>query len=150
MRTVVQRVTSASVCVDGEEKGRVGKGLLVFVGIKTDDTEDEVLWMANKIRKLRVFEDESGKMNLSTEDIKGGFLIISQFTLYGDCQRGTRPSFSDAAAPGHAVPLYERFIELIKESGLPVGTGVFGADMKIRADNDGPVTIILERDHAEV
>lgn len=150
MRAVVQRVTSASCKVDGVETGRTDRGLLIFFGVKKGDTKAEAEWLASKIKRLRVFEDENGKMNLSVTDLKLGCLIISQFTLYGDCRKGTRPSFDEAAAPADAIPLYEYFIELMKQDIDSVGTGIFGADMKILADNDGPVTVILEKDHDQV
>ena len=145
MRAVVQRVNSASVSVDGIEIGRTEKGLLIFLGVHVDDTREQAEWMADKIKKLRIFEDENGKMNLSATDKGYGYLVISQFTLYGECKKGTRPSFIEAAPPSTAIPLYEYFIELMKKDGAAVGTGEFGADMRILADNDGPVTIILER-----
>ncbi len=145
MRAVVQRVNSASVSVDGKEIGRTEKGLLVFLGVHVNDTREQAEWMAEKIKKLRVFEDENGKMNLSATDKGYGYLVISQFTLYGECKKGTRPSFIEAAPPVTAIPLYEYFVELMKKDGAKVGTGEFGADMRILADNDGPVTIILEK-----
>lgn len=148
MKTVIQRVKSAEVSVDGKTVGSIGNGILIFLGIKNDDTRAQAEWLADKIKKLRIFEDENGKMNLSASDMGYEYLIISQFTLYGDCQKGTRPSFTQAAPPDIAVPLYEYFIELMRRDGAKVDTGVFGADMKIVAENDGPVTLILEKNNA--
>lgn len=148
MKTVIQRVKSAEVSVDGKTVGSIGNGILIFLGIKNDDTRAQAEWLADKIKKLRIFEDENGKMNLSASDMGYEYLIISQFTLYGDCQKGTRPSFTQAAPPDIAVPLYEYFIELMRRDGAKADTGVFGADMKIVAENDGPVTLILEKNNA--
>ena len=148
MKTVIQRVKSAEVSVDGKTVGSIGNGILIFLGIKNDDTRAQAEWLADKIKKLRIFEDENGKMNLSASDMGYEYLIISQFTLYGDCQKGTRPSFTQAAPPDFAVPLYESFIDLMRRDGAKADTGVFGADMKIVAENDGPVTLILEKNNA--
>lgn len=148
MKTVIQRVKSAEVSVDGKTVGSIGNGILIFLGIKNDDTRAQAEWLADKIKKLRIFEDENGKMNLSASDMGYEYLIISQFTLYGDCQKGTRPSFTQAAPPDIAVPLYEYFIELMRRDDAKADTGVFGADMKIVAENDGPVTLILEKNNA--
>lgn len=148
MKTVIQRVKSAEVSVDGKTVGSIGNGILIFLGIKNDDTRAQAEWLADKIKKLRIFEDENGKMNLSASDMGYEYLIISQFTLYGDCQKGTRPSFTLAAPPDTAVPLYEYFIELMRRDGAKADTGIFGADMKIVAENDGPVTLILEKNNA--
>lgn len=145
MRTVVQRVKSASVAIDGNTVGSIKNGLLIFVGIKTDDTREKAEWMADKIKKLRIFEDDNGKMNLSAQDLGFGYLVVSQFTLYGDCKKGTRPSFIEAAMPDVAVPLYEYFVELMKIGTSNVQTGKFGADMSVSIENDGPVTMIIER-----
>ena len=147
MKTVIQRVRSASVYVDANLIGSINRGLLIFLGIKNDDTRAEAEWLAEKIKKLRIFEDENGKMNLSASDMGYDYLVISQFTLYGECKKGTRPSFIEAAPPAEAVPLYEYFIELMRSGGAKVDTGKFGADMRIMADNDGPVTIILEKNN---
>ena len=149
MRTVIQRVKSASVYVDGECVGSIGCGILVFVGIKADDTKTEIECMADKIKRLRIFEDADGKMNLSATDLGHEYLVISQFTLYGECKKGTRPNFTEAAPPDIAVPLYEYFVELMRKDGAKTETGVFGADMRITADNDGPVTLILERNNVK-
>lgn len=145
MRCVVQRVSEASVTIDGEVRGRIGRGFVLLVGIHATDTRTQVEWMVRKCAQLRVFEDDEGKMNRSITDIGGSFLVISQFTLYGDARKGNRPSFIEAARPETAVPLYQAFIEdLRRESGLIVETGEFGADMKVALVNDGPVTILLE------
>ena len=147
MRTVVQRVRSSSVAIDGNIVGKIDKGLMILVGIRHDDTKKQVEWMADKIKKLRIFEDEDGKMNLSTKDVGAEYLIVSQFTLYGDCKKGTRPSFTDAAVPAVAIPLYEYFIELMKADGDNVQTGEFGADMLVSIENDGPVTMVIDRNN---
>lgn len=146
MKVVVQRVKSSSVEVENEVTGRIGKGLLLLVGIHQDDTKKEMEWICNKILKLRIFEDEEGKMNKSVSDIGGGLLVVSQFTLYGDTRKGTRPSFIEAARPEKAEPMYEEMIQYFKKhSELPVESGVFGAMMNVQLENDGPVTIILEK-----
>ncbi|WP_300392817.1 D-aminoacyl-tRNA deacylase [Fusobacterium sp.] len=145
MRAVVQRVTSAEVKIDGNSVGKIDKGFLVLLGVTHSDTMKDVEWLANKIKGLRVFEDEEGKMNLGLDDIKGDILIVSQFTLYGNCLKGKRPSFIEAARPEVAIPLYEKFIETFKTFGLnKVEHGVFGADMKVSLLNDGPVTLIVD------
>lgn len=145
MKLVVQRVKYASVKVDGELKGDINQGLLVFVGVKAGDTDKELEYCVNKLVGLRIFEDENEKMNLSVRDINGELLLISQFTLYGDTKKGFRPSFTGAEEPGKANEMYEKFILRAKEvSGLKVERGVFGADMKVELLNDGPVTIIIE------
>lgn len=146
MRALLQRVRSACVRVDGEIVGSCGPGYLVLLGIAPIDTPDvaERLW--NKIARLRVFEDEAGKMNRSLLDVDGEVLVVSQFTLYADSRRGNRPSFTDAAKPDVAIPLYERFCELAERDVRQVGRGVFGADMQVELTNDGPVTIWLDTD----
>lgn len=144
MRAVVQRVTRAEVRVAGEVTGRIGPGLVVLLGVGRDDTEAEAAWMLDKIAGLRIFADDAGKMNLSLEDIRGGLLVVSQFTLYGDTRKGRRPSFIDAAPPEHANSLYEKFVEFARAKGLSVGTGVFQAMMEVDLVNDGPVTLIVE------
>ena len=144
MRAVVQRVTQASVTVDGELLGRIGKGLLILLGVADGDTRELTEKMADKICRLRIFEDENGKTNLSLADVGGELLVISQFTLYADCRKGNRPSFTNAARPETAIPLYEAFIARCRESGLPVETGEFGADMKVELLNDGPVTLWMD------
>ncbi|WP_297420795.1 D-aminoacyl-tRNA deacylase [Clostridium sp.] len=144
MRAVVQRVTSSSVCVNGNIIGEIGKGVNVLVGIAKDDTLEDLKYIKDKIINLRVFHDENDKMNLSLLDIKGEILVISQFTLYGDCRKGRRPNFMEAKSGEEAIKLYEEFIELLKESNLKIECGEFGADMKVNINNDGPVTILLD------
>ncbi|MGF1669353.1 MAG: D-aminoacyl-tRNA deacylase [Balneolaceae bacterium] len=145
MKIVVQRVKRASVSVNNKIVGAIDKGLLVLAGIHENDDEQKLEWICSKIRKLRIFEDDDGKMNKSVEDINGGILIVSQFTLYGSLKKGTRPSFIEAASPEVAEPLYEKMIERLKESGLKVESGIFAAMMDIELVNSGPVTIILEK-----
>ena len=144
MRVVLQRVTGASVTVDGNVTGKIDSGLLALVGFGKDDTEDALEHMAQKIIKLRVFSDENDKINLSVSDIDGGVLIVSQFTLYWSCKKGTRPSFDGAMEPKRAEELYDKFVEIMRSSGLKIETGIFGADMKVSLTNDGPVTVTLE------
>ena len=143
MRAVVTRVKSASVEIDGQVNGSIGKGFLVLLGVHQTDTEAEAVRIADKICGLRVFEDENGKMNVNPTDAGAEILIISQFTLYADC-RSRRPGFSRAARPETAIPLYEKVISLCRERGFRVDTGIFGADMQVYSQNDGPVTIILD------
>ena len=143
MRAVVTRVKSASVEIDGVIKSSIGKGFLVLLGVHEEDTEAEALKIADKICGLRVFEDENGKMNVNPGDAGAELLIVSQFTLYADC-RSRRPGFSKAARPEKAIPLYELVIDKCRERGFTVGTGEFGADMQVRSQNDGPVTILLD------
>jgi D-tyrosyl-tRNA(Tyr) deacylase len=131
--------------VDNRVSGRIGRGLLLFVGFTTDDGDAQLAWMADKIPGLRIFGDADEKMNLALADIGGAVLVVSQFTLYGDAEKGRRPSFVRAARPEHAIPLYERFIELLRGRGVPVETGEFGAAMQVELVNDGPVTLWLER-----
>jgi D-tyrosyl-tRNA(Tyr) deacylase len=145
MRIVLQRVSRASVTVNGRVTGEIGAGLLLLVGFTEGDGEAEVGWMAEKVVGLRVFPDEEGKMNRSVEEAGGAVLIVSQFTLYGDARKGRRPSFIEAARPETAVPLYERFVERVRATGRPVATGEFGAMMEVELVNDGPVTLVLER-----
>ena len=144
MRLVIQRVLEANVKVDGKVIGRCGTGYLVLAGIETGDQEEDVRYCAEKTIGLRVFEDEQGKMNRSIREICGSALVISQFTLLADARHGRRPSFSNAARPDTAVPLYTRFCEMLREAGIPTETGSFGADMKVSLVNDGPVTILLD------
>ena len=143
MRAVVTRVKSASVEIDGAIRSSIGKGFLVLLGVHEEDTEAEALKIADKICGLRVFEDENGKMNVNPADAGAELLIVSQFTLYADC-RSRRPGFSKAARPEKAIPLYELVIDKCRERGFTVGTGEFGADMQVRSQNDGPVTILLD------
>jgi D-tyrosyl-tRNA(Tyr) deacylase len=145
MRTLVQRVSRAEVRVDGRVTGSIGAGLLLLVGFTHTDTEANLAWMADKVIGLRIFGDEEQKMNRSLEDIGGGALVVSQFTLYGDAQKGRRPSFIDAARPEQAIPLYERFVAMLRERGITTGTGEFGAMMDVELVNDGPVTLWLEK-----
>ncbi|MDD5903654.1 MAG: D-aminoacyl-tRNA deacylase [Clostridium sp.] len=143
MKAVVQRTARAGVSIDGETVGRIDRGLLVLLGIEPDDGEADIEYMVKKCSGLRIFEDENGKMNLSVQDVGGSILLVSQFTLLGDARKGNRPSFTGAAVPEKAIPIYERVIsELAKR--LPVQTGVFGADMQVELVNDGPVTILLD------
>ncbi|HEY4532616.1 MAG TPA: D-aminoacyl-tRNA deacylase [Fusobacterium sp.] len=144
MKAVIQRVQYASVTVEGHTIGKIQKGFLVLLGITHTDTEEDARWLANKIRDLRVFEDENGKMNLSLEEVRGEVLVVSQFTLYGNCRKGRRPAFIEAAKPEIAIPLYEMFLKTFASFGIKTETGEFGADMKVELLNDGPVTLIIE------
>ena len=145
MRTLVQRVTAGQVEMEGECIGKIGRGLVILLGVTHQDTLEDVRFLAEKCVNLRIFEDDAGKMNRSLLDIGGEALIVSQFTLYGDCRKGRRPGFSDAADPAVAEKLYERFVELMKQQNVAkVQTGRFGADMKVKIFNDGPVTFLLE------
>ena len=144
MKVVVQRVSESSVTIDGCVQGSIQKGFMVLVGFCPDDTKEIVDKMVDKVIGLRVFEDENGKMNLSLQDVNGSILSISQFTLYADCKKGRRPSFINAAKPDLAIPLYDYFNEKIREHGVHLQTGIFGADMKVALVNDGPVTILLD------
>lgn len=145
MRILIQRVKEANVKVDGKEVGRINKGFLVFLGITHTDTEKEADYLAKKVINLRVFEDENGKMNLGLKDVGGELLIVSQFTLYGNCLDGNRPSFTEAAKPDIANGLYEYFCKKCEETGIEVQKGIFGADMKVSLLNDGPVTLMIEK-----
>ncbi|MEX0747819.1 MAG: D-aminoacyl-tRNA deacylase [Rhodothermales bacterium] len=148
MVALVQRVRSASVVVAGETVGSVGQGLLLLLGVRRDDTEHEAAWLARKCAGLRIFGDAEGKMNLSIKDIEGEVLVVSQFTLYGDVERGNRPSFEKAAGPEQAERLYKNFVDLLDEEiGTAVQTGIFGAMMDVHLINDGPVTIWIEREN---
>lgn len=144
MRAVIQRVSQANVTVEGQITGQIGAGLLVLLGVAPGDSQREIDWMAEKLVGLRVFEDAEGKMNLSLADVEGGMLVVSQFTLYGDCRKGRRPSFVDAAAPEHAEAIYEQFSAAVAEKGIPVGTGKFRHHMEVSLLNDGPVTLIID------
>jgi len=144
VRAVVQRAAEASVAVDGETIGRIGRGLVVFLGVETGDEEADAAYMAEKVLGLRCFEDASSKFNLSVQEVGGGLLVISQFTLHGDCRKGRRPSFTMAARPEQAVPLYESVVRRLAVSGLEVATGSFGAHMDVQVMNDGPVTLLID------
>lgn len=146
MRAVLTRVTSASVTIDGEVVGRIGKGFLILLGVGPEDGEAQCRRLAEKALGLRVFEDENGKMNLGLEQVQGEVLVVSQFTLYGNCRKGRRPSFVEAAGPELGNAMYERFLEICTEMGFPPQHGRFGADMKVASVNDGPVTLILDTD----
>ena len=145
MRTVVQRVSEASVTIDGKVKSTIGKGLLLLIGIEDADSNDDIVWLCNKIVNLRIFDDADAVPNISVKDIQGDILVISQFTLHASTKKGNRPSYIRASKPPVAIPLYEAFLhQLEKELGKPVGCGEFGADMKVQLINDGPVTIIID------
>ncbi len=145
MRIVIQRVTQANVEVENKIVGNIGAGVVVFAGFTHDDTSEQGKWLANKLVNLRIFEDEFGKINRSLIDCKGAALIISQFTLYADCSGGRRPSFTNAALPVIANKLYDQFLEEVRNGGVSVETGIFGAQMKVDLINDGPLTFVLER-----
>src|SRR5215216_1190581 len=145
MRVVLQRVSRAEVRIDGRVAGRIEKGFLLLVGFRRDDSEEALAWMADKVIGLRLFADSEGKMNLGLDDVGGGVLVVSQFTLYGDARKGRRPSFIDAAPPEIAIPLYEKFVALLRVKITPVETGEFGTMMDVDLVNDGPVTLLLER-----
>ena len=144
MRAVLTRVNSASVTIDGEIVGKIGRGYLILLGVGPNDTEKECRYLAEKALGLRVFEDENGKMNLGLDSVGGKVLVVSQFTLYGNCRKGRRPSFTDAAGPELGNALYEKFLSICEELGYPPQHGRFGADMKVESINDGPVTILLD------
>ena len=144
MRAVLQRVAQARVVIAGETVGQIQHGLLVLLGVEKPDTREDVAWLADKVAALRIFNDAQGKMNLSVADVQGALLVVSQFTLYGDCRKGRRPSFIEAAPPEIAIPLYEAFIRALQAQGLPVATGRFGAMMQVELVNDGPVTLIVD------
>ncbi|HRX04246.1 MAG: D-tyrosyl-tRNA(Tyr) deacylase [Anaerolineales bacterium] len=144
MRAVVQRVSEASVTVDGRTVGAIGRGFLVLLGVTHVDGEAEAVWLARKIAGLRIFEDEAGKFNRSLADEDGAVLVVSQFTLYGDARKGRRPSFTEAARPEHAEPLCDLFVDLLRAEGVAVETGIFGAMMAVHLVNDGPVTLLLD------
>lgn len=147
MRLVIQRVKHANVSVDGKTVGKINQGFLVLFGVKTTDTKKDANYLVRKLINLRIFEDENGKMNLPLKAVHGELLIVSQFTLYGNCKDGNRPSFTDSAKPDIAIPLYEYFIDECKKHIPIVETGIFGADMKVSLLNDGPVTIIIDSDN---
>lgn len=144
MRAVIQRVSSASVTVEARTVGEIGRGYLILLGVETGDTDKDAMWLAEKIAGLRLFEDEAGKMNLDLSQVGGAVLVVSQFTLLGDCKKGRRPSFIRAAAPEEANRLYLLFSAILREQGLEVANGQFQASMQVRLCNDGPVTLIVE------
>ena len=146
MRAVLTRVKSASVTVDGSVIGQIGQGFLILLGVTHEDTEAQAVKLADKLMGLRIFEDENGKMNRGLEDVGGQVLVVSQFTLYGNCKKGRRPEFLAAARPDIAIPLYEKFIALCRDKGFSVETGEFGAEMLVESVNDGPVTLIVDTD----
>lgn len=146
MKVVLQRVAQAEVRVAGEPVGSVGRGYLLLVGFKAGDDEDALRWMVEKVRGLRLFPDEQGKMNLPIDEIGGEILVVSQFTLYADVRKGRRPSFIGAAEPEEAERLYDRFVELLRGGTIPIATGSFGAMMEVELVNDGPVTLVIERE----
>ena len=144
MRAVLTRVNSASVAIDGDVVGKIGKGFLILLGVGPNDTEKECRYLAEKALGLRIFEDENGKMNLGLDAVDGQVLVVSQFTLYGNCRKGRRPSFAEAAGPELGNELYEKFLSICEELGYPPQHGRFGADMQVESVNDGPVTLILD------
>lgn len=146
MRAVLTRVKHASVTIDGQVKSQIGEGFLILLGITHDDTEAQAVKLADKLTSLRIFEDEDGKMNRGLEAINGEILVVSQFTLYGNCKKGRRPDFLAAARPEIAIPLYEKFIAVCRDKGFHVETGEFGADMKVESLNDGPLTLVVDTD----
>lgn len=149
MRAVLTRVKYASVTIDGQTVGKIGQGFLILLGVGPADTEKECRLLAEKALGLRIFEDENGKMNLGLEQVGGQVLVVSQFTLYGNCRKGRRPSFAEAAPPELGEAMYERFLELCRELGYPPQHGRFGADMKVESLNDGPVTLLLDTDQLQ-
>ena len=146
MRAVLTRVKSASVTVEGNVIGRIGQGFLILLGVTHEDTEVQAVKLADKLTGLRIFEDENGKMNQGLESVDGQVLVVSQFTLYGNCRKGRRPDFLAAARPEVAIPLYEKFVQLIRDKGIHVETGEFGAEMLVESINDGPVTLVVDTD----
>ena len=144
MRAVVQRVSQARVEVDGQVTGAIAAGLLVLLGVHRNDTDKDLVWMADKIQHLRIFEDEQGLMNRSLKDVHGQLLVVSQFTLYGDCRKGRRPSWNEAAPPEMAKQLYDRFIDVCRERDIPTEAGIFQAMMEVSLINDGPVTLLID------
>lgn len=147
MRALIQRVSHASVTVDGRVVGQIGRGFVILLGVTHTDGRAEATWLAAKIAGLRVFDDEAGKMNRALADVGGELLVVSQFTLYGDARKGRRPSFTGAAAPERAEPLVDTFVEILREAGFTVATGVFGAHMDVEIHNDGPVTMLIEKEN---
>ena len=150
MRTVIQRVTSANVSIDGEVVGEIGKGVMLLLGITPEDTQQDADWLVGKVSRLRIFDDANGMMNLSLQDIGGEALVVSQFTLMASYKKGNRPSYIHAAPPAVAIPLYEYFVAQLQQAlGRPVPTGRFGADMQVSLTNDGPVTIVMDSKNPE-
>lgn len=150
MRVVIQRVTSASVTIDGMKKSEISQGLLILLGIENNDTEEDISWLCKKIVNLRIFNDENNVMNCSVKDVNGDMLVVSQFTLHASTKKGNRPSYIRAAKPDTAIPVYEKFVQLLEtESGKSIQTGEFGADMKVALLNDGPVTILIDTKNKE-
>ena len=150
MRAVLSRVKNASVTVDGQVIGKIGQGFLILLGITHEDTEAQAAKLADKLTGLRIFEDENGKMNRGLETVNGEILVVSQFTLYGNCRKGRRPDFLAAARPEVAIPLYEKFVQLIRDKGIHVETGEFGAEMMVESINDGPLTLIVDTDDLNI
>ena len=150
MRAVLTRVKSASVTIDGNVVGKIGQGFLILLGVTHEDTEAQAVKLADKLVGLRIFEDEDGKMNRGLETVDGEILVVSQFTLYGICRKGRRPDFLAAARPEVAIPLYEKFVQLIRDKGIHVETGEFGAEMLVESVNDGPLTLIVDTDQLNV
>ena len=146
MRAVVTRVHHASVTIDGKVHGQIGEGFLILLGVTHEDTEAQAVKLADKLTGLRIFEDENGKMNRGLDEVKGELLIISQFTLYGNCKKGRRPEFLSAARPEVAIPLYEKFVQLCRDKGFHTETGEFGAYMQVESLNDGPLTLVVDTD----
>lgn len=146
MRAVLTRVKHASVSIDGKETARIGEGFLILLGITHEDTEAQAVKLADKLTGLRIFEDENGKMNRGLDEVKGELLVVSQFTLYGNCKKGRRPEFLAAARPDVAIPLYEKFVELCRAKGFHTETGEFGAYMQVDSLNDGPLTLVVDTD----
>jgi D-tyrosyl-tRNA(Tyr) deacylase len=150
MRAVIQRVTKASVTINGSINAEINQGLLILLGVGVNDTSEDITWLSNKIANLRIFSDEDGNMNLSLKAINGNAIVVSQFTLFASTKKGNRPSFLNSAKPEQAIPLYEAFVKQLEtDLGKPVGTGIFGADMKVELLNDGPVTITIDTKHKE-
>ncbi|MFN8287563.1 MAG: D-aminoacyl-tRNA deacylase [Chitinophagales bacterium] len=150
MRVTIQRVSEASVTIEGKVKSQIGLGLLVLAGFEEGDAKEDLEWMSGKLANLRIFQDENGQMNLSVKDVGGDIIVVSQFTLHAMTKKGNRPSFIRAARPEQAIPLYESFVKMVeKELGKPIGTGEFGADMKVALINDGPVTINIDSKNKE-
>jgi D-tyrosyl-tRNA(Tyr) deacylase len=149
MRVVIQRVSQASLVANGSDRGSIKTGLVILLGIEEADTTEDVQWLSAKVADLRIFSDEQGKMNLSVKEVSGSLMLVSQFTLHASTKKGNRPSFIQAARPDKAIPLYEAFIEKLKETGLPFVTGIFGADMQVSLVNDGPVTICMDSRNRE-